>query len=828
MLRFGLFALLFPALLSAAELSDQAAEILKQNCFACHGAALQMSKLDLRTRESVLRGGERGPAIVPHNVRTSLLYRFVSHREKPEMPPGGKLTDEEIDTLRRWIVAGGDLGTLTPEELDQKAALARLEARPISDKERSFWSFRSPARPKTPVVDEMPSDGSVIDAFLLAALNGKGFTSSPRADKRTLVRRAYLDLIGLPPGPEQVAAFLKDDSADAWPRLIDHLLASPHYGERWARHWLDLARYADSGGFERDFDWPQMWRYRDYVVDAFNNDKPYNRFVLEQVAGDEIAPDSPESNIATGFLRLGPDNNMKNELTRMDELDDILATTNLTFLGMTVQCARCHNHKFDPIAQQDYYRMQAVFFSTKLTDYPLVDEETVRAHEAEQKRIDDLQQPVKDRQTALLKPYRDRLLEELIAKQPDYIQHAWNTPPGERTEGQRLNVRQLEHTFESEYSDDKKVLPQATAEDKQQHARLQEQIDALKERRPEPYPTAMTIGEEGREAFPSYFLHRGSVGNKGSVMAPGILRVASRGEPEFHPAPEEAKSSYRRKVFAEWTASSDNPLTARVMVNRLWQHHFEEGLVRTPSNFGSTGQPPTHPELLDWLAVEFVESGWSIKHMHRLMMTSAAYRMRSADIEANVAVDPENRLIWRMPRQRLEAEILRDSILTVAGTLDRTIGGKSVFPYIDPDLFQSSTDRTWPGLPDDDPATWRRSLYVFSKRTIRYPLFEAFDQPDMITSVDRRNRSTVAPQALLLMNNRFINMQAELFAARVRNEAGTNPNDQVGRAFELALARPPTDYEGARAGAFVRGNPEEGLADLCRTLFNLNEFAYLQ
>ena len=713
MLRLGLFALLFPALLSAAELSDQAAEILKQNCLACHGAALQMSKLDLRTRESVLRGGERGPAIVPHNVRTSLLYRFVSHREKPEMPPGGKLTDEEIDTLRRWIVAGGDLGTLTPDELDKKAALAKLEARPISDKERSFWSFRSPARSETPVVDEMPSDGSVIDAFLLAALNGKGLTSSPRADKRTLVRRAYLDLIGLPPGPEQVAAFLKDDSADAWPRLIDHLLASPHYGERWARHWLDLARYADSGGFERDYDWPQMWRYRDYVVDSFNNDKPYNRFVFEQIAGDEIAPDSAEANIATGFLRLGPDNNMKNELTRMDELDDILATTNLTFLGMTVQCARCHNHKFDPIAQQDYYRMQAVFFSTKLTDYPLVDEETVRAHETEQKRIDDLQQPFKDRQTALLKPYRDRLLEELIAKQPDYIQHAWNTPPDERTEGQRLNVRQLEHTFESEYSDDKKVLPQATAEDKQQHARLQEQIDALKEQRPEPYPTAMTIGEEGREAFPSYFLHRGSVGNKGSVMAPGILRVASRGEPEFHPAPEEAKSSYRRKVFAEWTASSENPLTARVMVNRLWQHHFGEGIVRTPSNFGSTGQPPTHPELLDWLAVEFVESGWSIKHMHRLMMTSAAYRLRSADIEANVAVDPENRLVWRMPRQRLEAEILRDSILTVAGTLDRTIGGKSVFPYIDPDLFQSSTERTWPGRPDDDPATWRRSLYVF-------------------------------------------------------------------------------------------------------------------
>ena len=827
MLRFRLFALLFPALLGAGELSDQVSEILKQNCLACHGAALQMSKLDLRTRESVLRGGERGPAIVPHNPRGSLLYRFVSHRGKPEMPPGGKLSEEEIDTLRRWIAAGGDLGALTAEELDKKAALAKLEARPISDKERGFWSFRSPARPETPVVDEMPSDGSVIDAFLLAALNGKGLTSSPRADKRTLVRRAYLDLIGLPPGPEQVAAFINDTSPEAWSRLIDQLLDSAHYGERWARHWLDLARYADSGGFERDYDWPQMWRYRDYVVDAFNNDKPYNRFVLEQIAGDEIAPASPEANIATAFLRLGPDNNMKNELTRMDELDDILATTNLTFLGMTVQCARCHNHKFDPIAQQDYYRMQAVFFSTKLTDYPLVDEEAVRAHEAEQKRIDDLQQPFKDKQKALLKPHRDELMAELIAKQPDYIQEAWQLPAAERTEGQRLNVRQIEHTFEHEYKEDKNVLPRADAEQKQQYAKLQERIDTLDATRPEPYPTAMTIGEEGREAFPSYFLHRGSIGGKGSVMAPGILRVASRGEPEFQPAPEDAKSSHRRKAFAEWVASPENPLTARVMVNRLWQHHFGEGIVRTPSNFGAMGQRPTHPELLDWLAVEFVNSGWSVKHMHRLVMNSAAYRMQSADIEANVASDPENRLVWRMPRQRLDAEILRDSILTVAGALDRTVGGKGVFPYIDPDLFQSSTSRTWPGRPDDDPATWRRSLYVFSKRTIRYPLFEAFDQPDMITSVDRRNRSTVAPQALLLMNNRFINMQAELFAERVRREAGADIGGQVERAFELALARPPSVYESDKAREFVAGNAD-GLSDLCRTLFNLNEFAYVQ
>ena len=827
MVRIALLAFLIPLLLQAGELSDRAAAVLKENCQACHGAAMQMSKLDLRTRDSIIRGGERGAAVVPNYPEKSRLYTYAIHQQKPAMPPGKKLSEEDLEVLRRWILGGAILEYVTPEEVDRKAALAKLEERPITDEERRFWSFQPPVRHPLPKVNNGSWGRNAVDAFLLAAMEEKGLQPSPEAGKRTLVRRAYLDLIGLPPSPEQVRAFLDDDSPGAWERLVAQLLASPHYGERWARHWLDLVRYADSGGFERDFDWPNMWRYRDYVVDSLNQDRPYDQFIREQIAGDEIAPGSAEAQTATAFLRLGPDNNIKDERTRMDELDDILATTGLTFLGITMQCARCHNHKFDPIPQKDYYRMQAVFFSTMHADFPLVSEDEVKRHQAENERIGELQKPLKEQTKALLQPYRDYLFQAFLVKLPAYMQAAWNTPEDQRTDGQRLNARQLKAAFEAEYRDDKKVLPRATAAERQQHEKLRLEIAQLEESRPEPYPAAMTITEDGPEPLPSYFLHRGSPGNKGSLMSPGVLTVASWSGVDFPPAPREASSSGRRRTFAGWVASPKNPLPARVLVNRLWQHHFGEGIVRTPSNFGATGQNPTHPELLDWLAVEFVEKGWSIKAMHRLMMTSAAYRMASRDIAENQKLDPENRLVWRMPRQRLEAEALRDSILAVAGTLDRSRGGPSVFPYINPDLFQSSTSRTWPGRPDRDPSTWRRSIYVFLKRSIRYPMFEAFDQPDMISSCERRNRSTVAPQALLLMNNAFINMQARFFAQRLQMEAGTDAGAQIDRAFELALARPPNVYEREKALAFVNSDPY-GLVDLCQTLFNLNEFAYLQ
>jgi hypothetical protein len=566
-------------------------------------------------------------------------------------------------------------------------------------------------------------------------------------------------------------------------------------------------------------------------VKAFNDDKPYDLFIKEQLAGDEYDRNSDEAMIATGFLRLGPEGGGGGERGRQDSLDDIVGTATQTFLGQTVSCARCHNHKFDPIPQKDYYQIQSIFYNVRPLNYPLVPQPVVAAHEAEVKRIEGLQKPLEEEKKALEDPYRKRLFDEWIARLPEYMQSAWRTPPEQRTDGQKLNVQQIEKTLLMDQLsgriNEEKIRVLMSEEEKQKHAELTAKIKDLAKLRPDPYPTARAVQERGREPQPSYFLHRGSIDSKGTQMAPGVLTVAWDGKYEFPSAPSDANSSWRRRGFAEWIASPDNPLTARVMVNRLWQHHFGEGIVRTPSNFGKTGEAPSHQELLDWMAVEFVKSGWSMKQMHRLMLTSEAYQMASDDIAGNLAIDPENRLFWRAARQRLDAETIRDAMLSVAGTLDPTLGGPCIFPYINPDLFQSSTKRTWPGKPDSDPSTWRRSLYVFSKRSIRYPLFETFDQPNLINSCDRRNRSTIAPQAQLLKNNAFVIEHSRQFAERLKKEAGSDPQAQVDRAWRLALGRFPHEDERAGALQYMRES-QEGLAGLCHALFNLNEFVYRQ
>jgi mono/diheme cytochrome c family protein len=845
------------------DLSRQAYAVLKQNCFGCHGAA-KMSGLDLRTAESALAGGDNGKVIEPFDAGASRLYQFVSHQAKPTMPPGKKLTDTAVETLRRWIEAGASFDGFEREAAAGKEdEPAILIERPITPEERGFWAFQPPRRVAPPRVSYQGWGANPIDAFLLAKMKDRGIKPSPLADRRTLIRRAYLDLTGLPPTPEEIAAFVKDSRPRAWERLIDRLLASPQYGERWARHWLDLVRYADSGGFEFDVDRPDAWRYRDYVVKAFNDDKPYDQFVREQLAGDEYAPDSQEAMIATGFLRLGPEGGGGGERGRQDALDDLITTTSLTFMGLTVNCARCHDHKFDPIPQKDFYRMQAVFAPLRPVSYPLVGADVVAAHKAETLRIEGLQRPLKKAKDELEAPYLKTLVEEAINRLPEYMQIAWRTPPEKRTPGQRLNVQQIKKTLEddslSQKLTEKDIVARLSADDKRKHQELVEQIRALDQQKPRPYPTARAVGESGSKPGPTYFLQRGAPDAKGPVVTPGTLSVINETDYEFPVPPPNAKSSYRRRGLAEWLISRQNPLTARVMVNRIWQHHFGEGIVRTPSNFGKLGEPPTHPELLDWLAVEFMSGGagergsegaadmatwrrgdvakdnpqsqgWSVKRMHRLIMTSQAYQMASDDVAGNVAIDPENRLLWRMPRMRLEAEIIRDQILDVAGNLDRTLGGPCVYPYIDPKLFQSSTKRTWPGKPDDDPSTWRRSLYVYSKRSIRYPLFETFDQPNLINSCDRRNRSTIAPQALLLMNNNFVLTEANYFAERLRREAGDDALAQVERAYRLALGRAPTAFERAKTVEFIRSDPNgpDGLVEFCHALFNLNEFVYRQ
>ena len=825
---------------STSPVSEQAFAILRQNCLGCHGVA-RTSGLDLRTAEGVLKGGENGRVIVPGNPEASRLLQFVTHRAKPVMPPDRKLSDAEIEILRRWIAEGASFEGFAPPATDPatdpatpaaKTEPAPLAIRPFTSEERAFWAFQPPRRvaPATPT--DPAWSRNPIDAFLFAAMKAKQLSPSPRADRRTLIRRVTLDVTGLLPTPAEIEAFVSDERPDAWERLVDRLLASPHYGERWARHWLDVVRYADSGGFEFDYDRPEGWRYRDYVVKSFNTDKPYDQFIRDQIAGDEYAPDTSDAMIATGFLRLGPDGEDKGERARQDALDDVITTTSLTFMGMTVGCARCHDHKFDPIRQADFYRIQAVFTPAEPLNYPVVPADIVAAHKAETARIDAILKPLKAARRELEAPYAKILIEEAVARLPEYMQLAWRTPEAERTPGQKLTYQQIRKVIEidrqAQKFSEKEMIGRMSAGDRQKHDAMSAEIRALDEKKPKPYPTARAITEKGREAAPTWFLHRGGVDARGPAMDPGTLSVI--GDYRFPAPPANASSTWRRRGLAEWMTNRDNPLTARVMVNRIWQHHFGEGIVRTPSNFGKLGELPSHPELLDWLALEFMDRGWSVRQMHRLMLTSEAYRMRSDDQATGMAIDPENRLFWRMPRVRLEAEVIRDLILDAAGNLDRTLGGPCVYPYIDPKLFQSSTKRTWPGKSDDDPSTWRRSLYVYSKRSIRYPLFETFDQPNLVNSCERRNRSTIAPQALLMMNNNFIILEGKKFAERLVAEVGNDVNRQVERAWQLALGRQPTVYEREQAIAFIGTdkNAPGNLAEFCQLIFNLNEFLYRQ
>jgi len=829
-LRIGFAIVLTIAAARAQQNNDrhavgvQASKIIAANCVGCHGALIKNAGLDLRKRDTILKGGERGAAVSPGNPDLSRIYRQVAHLDEPHMPPGRKLSGEDIDTLKTWIARGVPYeDILDQKDEDARAALAKLEDRPITPAERKWWAFQKVATPAPPVLQNKSWARNAVDQFLLASMEKKGLTPSPQTDKRSLARRAFLDLTGLPPTPSELKEFLDDQRPEAFDRLTDKLLDSPHYGERWARHWLDLVRFSDSGGFEYDRERDNAWRYRDYVIRAFNNDKPYDRFVKEQLAGDELYPDNVEARIATGYLRLGVENNIKTEQTRIDELDDIVVTTANSLLGVTVGCARCHNHKFDPIAQKDYYRMQAVFFGAKAEERPLGTAAELAKSKEATKAIEEMQKPLRKEMRAVEQPTRDKIVARRKAELPEYMRLALATPMEKRTDGQKLNANQVEKTLENIREED--LIAEMPPPARAKRELLQAQFDDLDRQKPK-LETAMAMTEAGRDAPASYFLHRGNVGQKGSRMTPGVLSAAFEGEWQFPAPPADAKSSFRRAGFAEWVTSPDNPLTARVMVNRIWQNHFGEGIVRTPSNFGKMGERPTHPELLDYLATEFVQSGWSIKHIHRLIMKSSAYRMASDDIEANRKIDEDNKLVWRMPRRRVEGEVIRDAVLATAGTLDRGVGGPAVYPYIDPVLFQSSSKRSWNGKAVNDPSTYRRSVYVFSKRTIPLPMLETFDRPDTMSSCGRRNRSTIAPQALILMNNEFIGTQAKHFAQRLEAEAGADTTAQVKLAYELALSRQPRPDEIAKAVDFIQSYPH-GLVDFSHALFNINEFVYI-
>ncbi len=713
------------------------------------------------------------------------------------------------------------------------------------------WPYRVVVRPAPPAVKNNVWVRSPIDAFVLAKLEAARLEPAPPATPLSLVRRLYFDLIGLPPTPEQVAEFLADSSDAGYERLIDKLLASPHYGERWGRHWLDVVRFAETNGYERDGPKANAWRYRDYVIQAFNNDKPFDRFIVEQLAGDELDEVTNETRIALGFNRLGPwdDEPADPLMYRFELLDDLVKATSSVFLGMTIQCARCHEHKFDPIPQADYYRLLAFFTPSKhADDLPLATAEERAAFDAENATVDGQVKLVQTQIDELVEPAKKKLDEEKRAKLSPELIAAFDTPAESRTAEQKAMVDNNAKVLELKPD----AINNALAEpEREQKKELDQKIKTLNGGRPKPLPVAMGIRDAGGSPPPTHLLKRGDARTPGDAIEPGFVSTLCSETPQIQsPRPD---TTGRRLALARWVASPANPMTARVLVNRVWQYHFGTGLVGTASDFGKMGEPPSHPELLDWLAAEFMEPGesresrvecqkaagqddspltthhsllpWTIKRLHKLILMSNTYRQSSAWNDAASARDPDNRLLWRFNFRRLEAEPIRDAILSVTGRLNAAIGGPSVFPKIDPGILagQSRPGQGW-GKSDERESS-RRSVYIFVKRSVRVPLMEVLDAADSNEPCPRRNTSTVAPQALTMLNSEFMNEQARHFADRLIADCGPDPAQQIDRAFRLALARPPRPDELAAGQQFLRDR--DSLAAFCLVVLNLSEFVYV-
>jgi hypothetical protein len=732
-------ALLPSAAARPVDFKSEVQPLLRNRCFECHAAGNEEGGLNLGIRQRMFEGGENGPVLIPGDSVNSRLIHLVAAINKDEvMPPDGKpLSPEDVGMLRAWI----DQGARWPDGADV------LD--PRTEQAKGHWAFQPLRATPEPTVSDSNWSRTPIDRFILAKLESAGLRPQPRATSRQLIRRAAFDLIGLPPTPEEVRDFMsvaERDSDGAMGSLVDQLVKSPHYGERWARHWLDVARYADSDGQESDRDRPLAYRYRDFVVRAFNDDLPFNQFVRWQLAGDEYEPENAEAVAATGFLTAGPFAELPDKLMeeerlreRYNELDDMLATIGTGFLGLTVACARCHDHKYDAIPSRDYYRMMCALHGGKRGEVQLASGEKVFA-------------------------YRD----------------------------------------------------------------------------------------SGPEPQPTWLFHRGNFHDRNQTVQLGFISVLTNGKtPDgyWKSARENGSakaSTNQRRALAEWITDVEQgagALLARVIVNRLWQHHFGQGLVRTVGDFGVRSDPPTHPELLEWLARDFVQNGWRIKRLQRMIVLSAVYQQASSAREAPAA-DPDNRLLWKMPLQRLEGEVLRDSMLAVSGTLNAASYGPAVKPPIAAEaMLARNVQDPYPAKIDDGPAVRRRSLYLFHKRVVPLPLLQAFDKPDAQQSCGRRDNTTVAPQALALLNDQFVRHVSFEFADRLLKESGSDLAKSIEQGFQLALARSPSNSERNASRAFVelqqterqKRSPQaladeirrQSLADLCQAIFSLNEFLYI-
>jgi hypothetical protein len=679
----------------------------------------------------------------------------------------------------------------------------------FTDEQRQLWSLKPVLRPSLP--PRPISAANPIDAF---APRAAGLTPAVQADRRTLFRRLFFDLHGLPPDIDDVNRFAADPSPDAYERLTDRLLASPRLGERWARHWLDLVRYAETDGFKADVHRPSAWRYRDYVIAAFNADKPYDRFVAEQLAGDEIAPADSQAIVATGFLRHWPyeDNGRDVFAQRANILNDVTDVTGQVFLGLTVGCARCHDHKYDPILQRDYYRLQA-FFAPMLPrdDVPIAAKDTSLADA----QLDPAMAELRRQMDAIEAPVRQKMRSEAMQVFPKEVQGVLNKPTDDRTANEKI----IADLAEKQLGVDAKALAgKMKKEDRGRWEQLKKKLDeATKGARPKTLPVAMAIRDL---AGPSPVTTIPGSGTSEDVL-PGFLTILDASIARVEPPKNNPNTTGRRMALAQWITSPENPLTARVAVNRLWQHHFGRGLVATSGDFGLQGERPTHPELLDYLAHELVRRAWSLKDLHRLMITSATYRQASS-------LDPRSRSGEHVEPlaptlRRIEAEILRDSMLAASGELNLRAGGPSVFPDLPAEL---SARYGWKATPDRAEQN-RRSIYVITKRNLRLPLFDAFDSPDTHQACCRRDVTTTAPQALMLLNDPWSLDRAKAMARRVMHQAGSDARKQISAAYETALSRRPDDNELRLAESFLSNNKQTALPDLCHALLNCNEFLYV-
>ena len=674
--------------------------LLAGNCYKCHGQKKEKGKLRLDLHARILAGGDSGPAVVPGNPQESLLIKAVKYRD-PElkMPPKKKLSDDQVGILVRWI----ELGAPWPKEAAGGPA-RRAPGLEVTDKDRDWWSFRPFGEAPLPEVRKAGWVSNPVDSFILAKLESRGLEPAEPAGRRELIRRIYFDLIGLPPTYEEVETFIADDDPGALERVIDKLLAKPQYGERWGRHWLDVVRFAQTNGYERDGEKPYAWRYRDYVIRSFNEDKPYNRFVLEQLAGDELADANRDSIIATGFYRLGvwDDEPDDKRMAEYDGLDDMVVAIGASFMGLTLGCARCHDHMYDPIPQKDYYSFLAFLHNVRYYDKPKYDKNS-----------------------------------------PTY----------------------------------------ASIGNKE---------------------WALAVREHGDKPRETKILIRGNAATPGELVKPAFPAVFGGRQVDIAGRPPGQSSAGLRRSLAEWVAGDENFLTARVMVNRIWQHLFARGIARTPNDLGRRGLPPTHPELLDWLARDFIRGGWKIKRLQKLIILSNTYRMSSRVHEGEAPrKDPSNELFWRQNMKRLEAEAIRDSILSVGGGLNLEMGGRGFFPKLGRGVIAGGSRPGWGWGVSSRKDQSRRSVYIYTKRGTLMPLIEGFDYTNTAQSLGMRTVTTVAPQALMLLNSPFLDWQAGVFADRIVAEKGDDAGAFVRRAYQLVLSRNPAPSELEKSLAFI-------------------------